>query len=282
MKATLVIFVVCILLTSCRTTKIAKNATVYRIDNSNNLQAYKVTGKYTEDFTPNADNIIVLDSTDPSLFTKTGSPVKITPDATIGKDVLDNFFFGDVSGLVKVAKKSYAANDTPWPDFEEKDNLPYWKDYLVLQALSVPYKIRSGLTGTQYPNGQVYNTVETGFTANLSLGYKFSWNTYSPNKDKLLGLNTYSFSITPGVFAGLGTTSISNTNTINLPSSYGTSFSRSALTKSFGFFTLVGVSRFGFGYAGGFDYVSGPGGSNWIYKGRWWNGIALSIDLVNF
>lgn len=270
------------LLASCRTIRIGSKSVVYKINKDNQLQAYHVDKKYEEDLTPNADNIIVLDNSDPTVFTNSGASVKITPSSSWGPEVLDNYFYGDVSSIVKAAKAKAQKDNTPFPAFDEQDNLNYYKGYAVLQALTVPFKLRSKLSGTQYPNNVVYSNVETGFTANLSFGYKFSWNRFLPSKDKVLGLNTYSISFTPGVFAGLSTVALTNSNTIGLPASYGTAFSRSALTKSFGVFTLVGISRFGFGYAGGFDYADGPGGGNWIYKGRWWNGVALSIDLVNF
>ncbi|MET3501279.1 hypothetical protein ABIC45_002891 [Mucilaginibacter rubeus] len=112
---------------------------------------------------------------------------------------------------------------------------------------------------------------------NLSFGYKFSRSWCRLKKD-FLGLNLNSVSITPGVLAGLSTVALSATNTLNAP----TVPSRTALVNTYGVFAMVGIGRFGFGYAGGWDHATGESGSYWNYKGKYWNGFALSIDLVNF
>jgi hypothetical protein len=273
-----------VLLNSCSTTRINPGNTVYKLTydkkaDENQLQSFTLK-KNEDDFSPNSDNIVILSPFTTIVDSASKKVLKFKFMPSLQASVMENYFFTDVSAFVPVSKKDFPDEDVH--SFPVAKKLTYTKSYFVLQGLTVPYKIRSKLTGAQYPSNQVFNTVETGFTANISLGYKFSWNIFRPVKDPVLGLNTYSFSITPGIFTGLGTVALSNSNTINLPGSYGAAFNRTALTKSFGVFTLFGISRFGFGYAGGFDYASGDGAGNWIYKGKWWNGVALSIDLVNF
>jgi hypothetical protein len=271
------ILLLLIVFTSCRTKKICSGTTVYKIEKNIQkdqweLNAYKLD-KNNDDFTPTADNLIVLT---PAATIQSATPFKslhLAGAPTLEKTTVDNYFYGDVSGIVE---KAVAFDPNNIKDFPMPKSITYTNGYIVLQALSVPYKIRNKLSGSQYIT-PIQSTVETGFSANISVGYKFALSWFRPNKD-ILGLNTNSISITPGLFDGLSTVALSATNTLNAP----TVPNRTALVNSYGFFALLGIGRFGFGYAGGWDHATGENGKYWVYKGKYWNGFALSIDLVNF
>jgi hypothetical protein len=43
---------------------------------------------------------------------------------------------------------------------------------------------------------------------------------------------------------------------------------------------VFGFNNINLGYAFGWDNATGPSASSWIYKGKMWHGIILSLDLI--
>jgi hypothetical protein len=143
----------------------------------------------------------------------------------------------------------------------------------VLQTASIPVKIRSiykdPTNVDNYPS-----QVETGFNIGFLTGYKFTWNRFR-STNNFLGLPTDKYSITLGGLFSVGGTDL-NTNTtrpkIVIP--------RKTAMVSYGTAIVFGFQSFNFGYAIGWDQGIGSSAESWIYKGKLWNGVILSLDLI--
>lgn len=150
----------------------------------------------------------------------------------------------------------------------------YFDSKPVLQTLSIPIKIRPKLN-TPALKDSFPGQVSTGVNLGMAFGWKLSLNYYKP-KPNFMGLKITSVSLTPGVFYGLGATSLTKDNTRNPVIEFG----RSALTHSLGGFAMFGFNNINIGYAIGWDFVTGPNKSAWLYQGKVWHGIAISLDLI--
>lgn len=221
-----------------------------------------------------------ISAKDNYLSIKPKNPSDLKPETYLVKKPLTgwradipqkDYFFGDVSTLGLVNNSNPA--DT-LDKGNKKYKLSYFNSKVVLQALTIPIKIRPALKGQQY--GDLFpGQVETGFSANLAAGVKFNHNMYNSNKN-VFGNNTTTVSFTPGVFFGFGAADLKKTNTLN-PA---ITVERKALIRSYGYFLMFGVHNINLGYAMGWDYATGTGSSQWVYKGKKWHGIVVAFDLI--
>jgi hypothetical protein len=92
----------------------------------------------------------------------------------------------------------------------------------------------------------------------------------------VFGLKVTTVSLTPGVFYGLSATSLTKANTRNPV----IDIERSALSHTFGGFAMLGFNNINIGYSIGWDFVTGPNKSAWLYQGKVWHGVAIALDLI--
>lgn len=195
---------------------------------------------------------------------------------------LTNNFLKDPSTLAPV---TITSNIPAWKHestgaayvFEGDDNgkSKFWyrDGKVILQAVSVPLKIRSkvkaGGTFTAIPS-----TTETGVNLGFLGGYKFSWNKYR-QASNVFGQQTARYSITPGILLGTGAADLSTTLTRPVITT-----ARKAAMISTGGSVVLGFNSFNIGYAFGWDHAVGSSASSWVYQGKLWNGIIVSLDLI--
>lgn len=149
----------------------------------------------------------------------------------------------------------------------------YQDGKVVLQSATIPIKIRSSINNQNYLDS-FPSQVETGFNVGFLSGYRFSWNKYRGNAN-IFGQTTDKYSITVGGIFSLGATDLSATTT--RPKIV---FPRKTAMISYGLTTVVGINSINLGYAFGWDQAVGPKSSTWLFKGKLWNGIILSFDLI--
>jgi hypothetical protein len=144
----------------------------------------------------------------------------------------------------------------------------------VLQGLTIPIRIRQQLRNPNLKDS-FPSQVQTSVNVGIAFGWKFVLNYYKPSKN-LFGNKGNQFSFTPGIFYGIGSSSLTKSNTRNpvIP------FERNAFTHTFGGFGILGFNSINLGYAFGWDLTTGVGNRSWLYQGKFWNGIALSLDLI--
>jgi hypothetical protein len=117
-------------------------------------------------------------------------------------------------------------------------------------------------------------TAETSANLGIAFGLKLVHNRYK-GKDNLFGEKVNAFSFTPRVFYGPGVVSLESANTNGMLST-----KRGLLTNTFGGFAMFGLNRLNFGLGVGWSYASGNANSSWVYQGKRWWGIALSLDFI--
>lgn len=159
---------------------------------------------------------------------------------------------------------------------ENKDvkKFVYFDSKPQLQALTIPIKIRPKLSGylDSFPS-----QAETGFNLDVAFGWKFNiLNIYNGRKG-IFGQATNTWSVTPGIFLGLGATSLSSANTRNPV----ITFDRSAPTISKGAYLMLGFNNINIGGAIGWDNATGIGGKEWLYQNKMWYGLIFGFDLLN-
>lgn len=174
---------------------------------------------------------------------------------------------------IDILKNKYFIPDIILDSFSYR-TVKYFDLKPVLQTLSTPIKIRPKLKDPALKDS-FPSQVSTGVNLGIAFGWKFSLNYYQP-KVNLFGLKGNKVSFTPGFFYGVGATSLSKSNTRN-PT---ISIDRSALSHTIGGFGMFGFNSINLGYSFGWDFATGAGSSTWLYQGRIWHGVALSLDLI--
>lgn len=170
----------------------------------------------------------------------------------------------------ELGSKSYfaeASHDT------KKVSLWYRDEKFVLQTATIPVKIRSAVREPAYKDS-FPSQVETGVNVGFLIGGKQTWNRYRTSAN-ILGQKTDKYSITGGVLLSAGSVDLSTSTTrpkIEFP--------RKAAMMSYGGAIVLGLNSVNLGYAFGWDKPFGVGASNWIYKGKMWSGIIVSLDLI--
>lgn len=150
----------------------------------------------------------------------------------------------------------------------------YFDTKPVLQALSIPLKIRPRLTSEALQDS-FPSQAETSFNVGVSFGWKFTHNVYNARKN-IFGQNTNRFSLAPGVFLGTGAVDLKKANTRG-PA---IDFERKAALITTGGFFMLGFNNINIGYAIGADFATGMKSEQWLYQGKIWHGIIFAIDLL--
>jgi len=152
-------------------------------------------------------------------------------------------------------------------------NLKYSENRFVLQALSVPLKIRPAIKNDRYKDS-LPTQVETGFNAGFAGGIKRTWSIFSPESN-FLGQNTTRFSVAGGLLFNLGSSDVKKSTT-----NYTIIVDRKEPVYSYGIFLLLGVNNINIGYSLGSDHLFSKNSKNWIYQGKTWHGITVALDIL--
>lgn len=166
--------------------------------------------------------------------------------------------------------KAYFAESS---DPNGKQSLWYRDDKFVFQTASILLKIRSRISNQTYLDS-FPSQVETGVNVGFLVGGKRTWNRYRTSAN-ILGHKTDKYSLTGGAILSVGAADLSATTT--RPKIV---FPKKMPMVSYGAAIVVGINSINLGYAIGFDQPIGQKASTWIYEGRLWNGIIISIDLI--
>jgi hypothetical protein len=150
--------------------------------------------------------------------------------------------------------------------------LNYYDIKFGLQALTIPLKFRKSVGNDTLnpPN------VETGVNVGFAPGWKFTKNIYKTSKN-YLGKNTTQVAIAIGPHFGVGTADLKKASTAP-----GLLSDRKRPTFTYGGYLLLGFNNINLGFAFGKDYVIGTGKTNWIYQGKTWTGIIVSLDILKY
>ena len=186
--------------------------------------------------------------------------------------------------MQEAVKRSLEGENLVFPSVGAKDtNGPkgfhYFDSGILLKGLTIPIKYRPGLP--EYSTTAIDsfpNQLETGVNLGFAGGVRLSYNFYNPNT-KLEANKVLRLSVVPGAFLGLGSTTISRSNT-RMPQLGKEDVSRKVGTISGGVFLMFGVNRVHFGYATGADWVLGKWSTGWVYNGKRWHGLILGLDLI--
>ena len=139
--------------------------------------------------------------------------------------------------------------------------------------MNISFKRRGNIRG---PNDEVMavqdsfqTTWSAGFSPALAYGISRSWNVINKSKKKT------TFEVSLAFFYGLGTADINN-KTTRYPI---VQTSSKALFSSKGFLVNIGVQKFDFGYAIGWDHAMGSENHAWAYHGQTFTAFVLGYDL---
>jgi hypothetical protein len=153
--------------------------------------------------------------------------------------------------------------------------LRFFESYPIFQAITVPVKLRPALHDT------LEYRAAGGFDVGISWGWKHSFHTYRnvyhQPTGQFLSKRISQFSIVPGAFLTLGTEEL-NMEKKNTKRAIG--YIREVPILSPGGFLVLGVNRVNVGLALGADFSFGSAARVWVYQGKPWLGVVLSLDLL--
>jgi hypothetical protein len=149
--------------------------------------------------------------------------------------------------------------------------LRYQNSRPVLQGMSILMKVRPSVE----PSDSFPMIAEGAFNPALAGGWRFNWHTFSPVKDAF-DRNTTTFSVTGGVFVGVGTVTLSPSNT----RSYPLSVNRAAPLVASGAFSVFGYNNVNLGVSVGMDNAVGRAANTWVYQRRPWVGLTAGFDII--
>ena len=158
----------------------------------------------------------------------------------------------------------------------DKDLSTSGKGYMsydfALQAVNISFKNRFSVDSrlSEAVRDSFPSTWSSSFSPAIALGYSVSRNQFNRKGSKT------EISITFGIFGGFGTVDINDKVTRNPKYT----LSRKALTTNRGFFANIGIQKWDFGYAFGWETAYGPGSDLWIYQKEPFHGIIIGYDLV--
>lgn len=262
-----IMFIACLaILSSCSSKKlVSKKNKFYHVHSErvseNDAPEYYITEQITDacfyaDIEEKTDyiNIIIKPKDEPELTAS--EPKRIEPD--------------NVDPYIPLLRKYYySESDT---GFNPRKSFIYYDVKFGLQALTVPLKFRKGVGNDTInpPN------VETGFNVGFAPGWKFTMNIYKPTKN-YLGKNTTYLAVAIGPHVGLGATDLKKDG--NAP---GLLSNRKSPMLTYGLYAMLGFNNINVGYAWGKDYVTGTGADHWVYQGKSWHGVIVSLDILKF
>lgn len=198
--------------------------------------------------------------TEVSTFTTVKAPTSTRAELARGKG---KYYFPEIEWI---------KDDSIAEAYAKRDYLSYRYGKLMLQTLAIPLKIRPKV---EKAGETIYGQAEAAFNVGFALGWKFSFDRWSPTKN-LLGSNSSKFSLTPGALVNFGSTTLDDKNT--RPK---LAIARRAFTISTGIVGLVGWNNVNFGVAYGWDFPTGRFKEDWFYANkRNWFGLIIALDLL--
>ena len=260
----ILLLIVTFIFSSCSTAKlITKNNTFFYLnEDTNRIEGSTYSIKRIEH-----------DSNFKASITEKSDYIIITPNK---KDLKENYCDTTIKGKDIDARldliKKYYYPELLLIEDTRKSSFKYYDIKFGLQALTIPLKFRNSV-GNDTINPPI---VETGINIGFAPGWKFTKNIYKPSKN-YLGKNTTQIAIAIGPHFGLGTADLKKSS--NSP---GLLSDRKSPTFTWGGYFLFGFNNINLGLAFGTDYVLGTGRSNWVYQGKIWTGIMLSLDILKF
>ena len=158
-------------------------------------------------------------------------------------------------------------------DIFVKDAFWYREEKTVLQTASVPIKIRPKVHRPELLDS-IPSQTETGVNIGFLVGYKVAWNKFRTSANPL-GQTTAKYSVTGGGIVSVGAADLSAAAT--RPKII---FPRKAPMITLGGSVVFGFNNVNIGYAFGWDHAVGPSASTWLYQGKMWHGVIVSLDLI--
>lgn len=258
------------LLASCSQKMLLKGSTAYKAKTGNGpnptagYQRYKVNKSTPIKMLDNGTYVII-------------HPVNKwnTDDFTAQPNSTTWFPFSDASFIKWEDWKTADTSAGYFPEEQDSFKATFWYQdgKVILQGASIPLKIRPKIRKPELGDS-IPSTTETGFNVGFLAGYKFSWNKVN-KKQNIFGNQTNAVSVTPGALLSIGAADLSTSST--RPA---IAFARKSPMVTIGGACVIGFNRINFGYALGFDYALGPYSSSWLYQGKMWNGLIVSLDLI--
>ncbi|GAB3300003.1 hypothetical protein GCM10027511_15120 [Hymenobacter humi] len=194
-----------------------------------------------------------------------GVAIKVLPPAVGADSAALRFFFPYADKPASKGNAGYYAGQ----------KLRFYESYPIFQAITVPVKLRPALHDT------LEYRAAGGFDVGISWGWKHSFHTYRnvyhQPTGQFLSKKISQFSIVPGAFLTLGTEEL-NMEKKNVKQPIG--YIREVPILSPGGFLVLGVNRVNVGLALGADFTFGSAARVWIYQGKPWVGVVLSLDLL--
>lgn len=254
---------------ACRQIKtIHKGNTVYRyIDNQDSrdtdetiydcIEVYYLHKSIKSNIKEETDFLLIEDDSKLKLLTPNQS-FDVKPPIQGRVDLGGAFYTNEnfSKKMIKAYDKSFTYNDIRFG----------------LQALNVPLKFRNRVgDGILNPS-----TIETGVNLGFAPSVKFAKNVFNPDS-KVMGKNLNQYSMTTGLLFNLGTTDLKKSSNAS-----GILSDRKGATFTFGTFMMFGINNINFGYALGIDNLMGNKGAEWVYNGKVWHGVIVSLDVIKF
>lgn len=269
-----------LMLTSCKHFNdklILKNNYVYKTEQHNTIQhgdALYYNGVYKPDgcqwATVNEQNgYVTISSINVTTLTATNTSSLIpTPAGQTNQDVkpfqmanLNTFYFAPVNNNTLTARQP------------SKSKFKYLEQKIMLQAISIPIKVRPALKSEALKDS-FPSTTEVGVNFGLSFGWKGTYNIWNQKKN-ILATNSNKFSLATAILFNTSGVDLKKSNT----QGYNV-FDRKAVILSPGVFIGVGFNNIHVGGSVGVDYATGTNATRWIYDGKLWYGIGVSLDLL--
>lgn len=180
-------------------------------------------------------------------------------------DTVSLFFFPNI---IKEREKLKYFNERNTLYYQGKE-LKYWTKTRVLQAITIPMKIR-------FKHNDIPAQISTSFNAGIAYGYQFNKsylrNEYYPNLTSQIE-NKVSYTIAG--FGGLTPISLKPSNTDNKLNA-----EESILGIDYGLIFLVSINKINTGVCVSLDTPVQKDGRYWIYNTKPWLGVVLGIDFL--
>ncbi|MBO2008342.1 hypothetical protein [Hymenobacter negativus] len=230
---------------------------------SQNLVTYSPAAGFKASITEKADGLII---TPQGAAPSVGSTTAIPTYSIQG-------FKAENLGKIYFPETTLDVSATGIPSYTK---LKYFDSKPVLQALSVPLRIRPKLNSSALADS-FPQQAETSVNVGIAAGWKFTHNVYSATQG-LFGQTTNHYSLSPGYFIGLGATDLKKTNTRGpkIP------FERKAAMFTNGFYLMLGINTINIGGAIGWDHVLGSYDErqSWVYQNKTWYGLIVALDIL--
>ena len=155
----------------------------------------------------------------------------------------------------------------------ESEKFKYKDRRLVLQALSIPLRVRfDGDDTTRYTP---YSPVNVSLAAGLKIRTLKYRNFHHADNGKFINSHTKEHSFSFGVFLGPTVIELTQDNTGGSISS-----DRSSIGLTTGIFTVWGVQKFNLGFGFGVDLALGEEEWAWKHTGKPWYGLVIGFSFI--